>query len=223
MLLLIRILTLSCFIFFSILVNAQTSENRTSKEQIERSQKAIRKIKEGTIVVVLPSNANKIKELTKIVKSNNISKNQKLRLKNELFETVARTDRQNKYLLDFFIEHYDFSNLRFVYDTSIVEIKNGVTKDVFVNKNLLIDEKIELNSSIGGFIRIGRANQQGTGILSLLVCDRDNKVLDSPFPYNIVIPNDTNVKSEQENFEQIIEKTNNRLKFYYEKVDLYGG
>ena len=223
-----NILKISLLLFCSLFLNfssfAQSDTKNSAKQETERALEAIEAIKEGTIVIVLATNAKKISSMISTLRSKNMNPNLKNRLKDQLFETVVKTKRQNEYLMEYYSKYYTFSDLRFAFDTSAVELKKGNISNVFVDQELQIDETIQLDKPIGGFIRIGRADNLGTGALGMLICDSKNKVLDNPFPYNVILPDGDSPESEKANFEKAIERTCNRLEKFYtsKRVELNG-
>lgn len=208
----LKIVFLLLNFFVCNLLNAQSTP--IGKEE-KRAVESIQAIKEGTMVVILATNAKKINSMVKTLRAKNLKPNLKKRLKDQLFDIVIKTERQNKYLIEYFNKHYTFSDLRFMYDTAMVHLRAGT--DIFIGDDLYINEAIELALPIGGFIRIGRANNQGTGVLALLVCDDKNKVLDTPFPYNMVLPDGDSLESERAFFEQVIERTSLRIEDFYKE------
>jgi len=133
---------------------------------------------------------------------------------------MQKSNFESQYLLDFFTKHYTFSDIRFAHDTSIVHLKKNITTNIFIGKDLQKSNNIQLEKPIASYVKIGRANKSGTNALALLICDEQNKVMDAPFPYNIILPNDANLKTEKAMFEQVVERTNSRLIKFHKRVNI---
>jgi len=173
---------------FSLLLILSSVSSITSFAQsnkIETSIQTIKELKQGILIVILPSYHKKIKELEKI-ESNPITKASTKKRHNRLIKS-AKEDQQKiaHRIQQDFIENYDFSEFAFIYDTATVHLlKNDLKKGVFLK-----DEKqIDLTDKSIFFLRYGHTDvNTTTGIGAWIVTDNQLQDLQRPFPYFISV------------------------------------
>lgn len=135
------------------------------------------------LVVILPSYHEKIKILDRIMHDPKTKASVKKRNR-KLIES-AKKDRQiiADQIQEGFMEHYDFSEVAFIHDTTTIHIiKKGIKKGVFLGK----DTTTDLRNKAVFFLRYGYTDRATTaGIEAWVVTDDHLQDLQKPFPYYV--------------------------------------
>jgi len=187
-------------LFFANLISAQKNANYTDyKDQKEyqkyyKTRKAvancqIEKLKNGALVVVLKDNKLLINSL---IKNNNIEL-----AKTKFLEQYVI----NKNILFAFKKVYNFSNLYFIYSSSIDSLTKGLRNNIFLDTTLTVNNQIHMNesfyflcfrdfvySSSIGFIKEDTAmyvteNGNSGGTEYFVVKNKYGHQLKKPFPF----------------------------------------
>lgn len=199
--------------------NAEPREDRIS---VAKTALANLQNKNATLIVRLPSNHKKMKELERLSRSKQLDEKQTARMEEMLTTTRNLTPAFNARLMTAFLEKFDFADILFVHDTSSVSLKNGLTSGIFLNKQvepdagikLLNDKWYLLNLDYDGFPKAINLNDFDT-------LDSDLRKLPSPFPqdartgilfsFKILFMSDSAEKQTLV-MQKMVEKYNSKLK-----------
>ena len=150
-----------CFVFFSCLVtHAQVDLQKKSPE--DAAEQAFNDLKNGTLVVRLPSNHNKITRMQQVIDRPETSESGRKRLQEQLRETVDETRIWNRLLMKAFQQEFDFAEVRFFYDTATVWLVGGARAGIFLNENLEVDETIAIPTNDWLGLRVGKTDPAET-------------------------------------------------------------
>lgn len=217
---------LGCF-FLSVGLFAQPLSREEALKAAESNIKALR---DGVLVVRLESEAKKVAALEKMLDQEDLSASQKSRAKEQIEETIKQRDAINKGLVEGFREHYDFSEVYFVYDTSFAAVVGGLSSGFFLNDSLEIQPSIELPGGTFFTARFGNSDAASTTRLedSLILMDAKGDDLQDPFPYYswIFTPKQLfkyNLLNNKDKYRlhmiDLVKKLDKRLQKYYEGVE----
>lgn len=152
----------------------------------QRSQEAIKALKEGVLVVRLPSKRNKIKALKEVLMDKTIDVSYKRRTKKLLDKTIEERDTYGKEMIAAFEEYYNFSKYLFIYDTAANHLVKGDFENIFLDKDLQPLANTTLENENYYVLRNGTTDPSNTaGVEALVVADADNVDLEKPFPYYV--------------------------------------
>lgn len=165
---------------FSIVIaglplSAQTPPIGKQADQLQRAENAIRALKNGVLIVSIPSNDNKITHLKKLVATTGGA--QKVRFESLLQATIDETKKTAIEIVSAVDSNYKFSPVLYIYDTAVIDLKRGVFSGIFLDKSLKADPSISLNG------RSYLVLKQNPFEDNWLVTDTALEVLQSPFPY----------------------------------------
>lgn len=166
------------------LLNAQT--DGPSKENPRRAAAvaAIRTLKEGVLLVRLPSNHRKMQELERLLDEPSLDERRRKQLRTRLESLREDTRSFARTLRDAFLERYDFSDVLFLYDTVSWQTVQRHPAGYFLDSNLQPDPTLARPHDRYLFARMGHTNPEGgQGIEALVISDAQLKDLQSPFPY----------------------------------------
>lgn len=153
---------------------------------VQKSITAIKSLKDGTLIVRLPSKTKKIEALKKILSDKTIDAGDKRRTKKLLDNTIRERDNYRKEIMEAFAEHYSFSNYLFINDTSSVSLKKGVKQGIFLHKELYVDAELKLETPDYFLLRNGTTDpSKSAGIEAFIVANSQNEDLEKPFPYYV--------------------------------------
>ena len=122
------VLTLSICLLFLI---PETIGQTSTDARLNRAFSAINDLKEGVLIVRLPSKANKIAEINKILSSKTLDQADRRRMNKILDSTIAERDTYNLEIINSFRSFYDFSAYRFMLDTATTHLNKGVREGIF--------------------------------------------------------------------------------------------
>ncbi len=212
------------FLFLGLLSGSTVTAQSSAKQ---RSMEAIQALREGAIVVRLPSKRNKLKALNEALAKDNLDAKTRARYEAEIEKTIEKRDRYNRELVNAMEELYDFSALYFVYDTAVVQLKSGVKEGIFVNENLESDPQIRLEEKTFFVLRMGTTKKGSTtGLEALVVADSALDDLTAPFPYYVRTNHWARVflrifspkKVIKKDARRVVGKLNKNLHGYHERV-----
>lgn len=168
-----------------LLLMSSTIMGFAQSNNINTSTKAIKELKHGVLVVIIPSYHKKIKALEKI--ESDPKTKASIKKRNRRLIESAKEDRKKiaDQIQKGFIENYDFSEVAFIHDTATIHIlKKGVKKGVF----LRADKNIDLKDKAIFFLRYGYTDRATTtGIGAWMVTDDQLQDLQKPFPYYVTV------------------------------------
>jgi len=185
------ILSLKLFviaIFLCSITNKADAQLYEIFEYIDRAATArqqISELKEGTLVVRLPSKRNNIKALEKSLASGNLNPSQRSRLERRLKNTIIERDKTSTGIIKGLAQHYNFSKYRVVYDHDISQLFDNVEKGYFLDQKMKIDPSISIDLSKPFYVLGNGFTSRTTNIGSegYIFFDQENKQLYGPFPY----------------------------------------
>ena len=223
-----KILPASVFIFsFLSFSFGQTSlpmdlENLSSSEREEMAFQSIHDIYEGVLVVRLSSNFRKAKILERQIKDTYSSVEQRLLYKKMLEKSNAETRENNELLMAAFSDNYDFSEVFFIYDTTLHYLTEGNKKGIFLGQDLKIDSTINLAARPYRMARYGSPLTEGFhDMVGMVIMDNKYQDLPPPFPYKSIGFRSAVVNSEKRkerllrHFKKIVGNLNHRFHLFY--------
>lgn len=168
-----------------VLIWSSIVTSYAQRNTMDTSIQAIHDLKNGVLVVIVPSYHKKIKVLEKAVRNPKTKASKKKR--NKKLIAAAKKDRQKvlDQLYEGFSVNYDFSEVAFIHDTATVHIiKKGIKTDLFLK-----DERhIDLGDKPLFFLRYGYTDRATTtGIEAWIIADRQLQDLQKPFPYYVPV------------------------------------
>ncbi len=137
-------------------------------------------LKEGVLVVVLPTRHKKIAELERLLASDELSDKSRRRLGRILADTRASVASLQAALRNAFRDAYRFSAVAFAYDHEVVRLKPAelALTDVSGAPFALPPDRPVY------FAMLGRTDPlTGSSMEALLIADAQREVLQRPFPY----------------------------------------
>lgn len=221
--------SLSIFrVLFLIIVNTgfvlpilgQEEENQSYRERKDKAEADIKKLKEGVLIIRLPSQRNKIEMLQELLDGGKLEEKTEKRIRERLEGTKAKTESFNKSMMTAFYEKYRFSDFLFMLDTASVQLKNGTRQGIFLNKELTIDPSLSLDDRPYFVLRFGTTySGRGQSIDAMVLMDQTQDDLTLPFPYYVRIHNFDSVmgglfpkpKQELKNALRLVEKLHKKL------------
>lgn len=175
------LLLLPCFL------NAQPEGATWTKRQAFEAAKTL---KEGVLVVCLPSNDKKIKALSALLDNPQVNDNEKMRIRKQLETTKSESRSDNLTTITAFRQEYRFSEVYFAYDTAIVHLRKGTIDGHFLNDALETAPDVSLAGKTWFVLRIGYTDAtQSSGAEAFILADSSMKELQPPFPAAIRLDN----------------------------------
>lgn len=138
-------------------------------------------LKTNSLIVILRTNEKRLRELGILSRSSDITERQRIGIKTKIEATKRENETINNALISSFREHYHFSQVYFVYDTSLTSLKNGIKSGIFVNENGAVDKSIELTTSnhyFCNFTLVSTSNESE----GLVIYDANIEKVAPPFP-----------------------------------------
>lgn len=143
---------------------------------------AIDILKNGALIMRLPSNAKKIAALEDII-SRNEDPAAVRRATKLMEETQAETREENQRIIRFFREFYKFSAVYFMYDTSLSTLAGGARRGIFLRDDLSPDPTLSLPNDQFLLAQIGYTDQSSSARAeALIITGLDMKPIQAPFP-----------------------------------------
>lgn len=156
-----------------------------ASDELHRNPKdAIIALKQGTLVVRLPSNQRKIKALEASLDKAEPNTSRARWLEKELAYTRESTLEFNTNMVKALNEAYTFSGLRFTYDYFTPQIKAGQWEGIFLNDGLEVDPAIEPGEGETFLLTFGRTQKEASdGIEAMVLMTDQLDRFAKPFPY----------------------------------------
>lgn len=178
---------LALLLCLTCLLMAQPEGKYWSKSKAYDAAKAL---KEGVLVVCLPSNHNKIKAMSALVNNPQVGENEKKRIRKQLETTVSESRSDNKIAIAAFRQEYRFSEVYFAYDTAVTQLRQGITEGFFLNDSLDMNPDASLAGKAWFVLRMGYTDaSQTSGAESFTMSDSNLEALKPPFPAAIRLDN----------------------------------
>lgn len=122
-------------------------DNRFELENTSRRFGAVisaYQLRENGLVVVLRTSSSRLEKLRILSRDKQLSEVQRQNYKFKIEQIEQENKIINESLINAFSNIYSFSEVYFMYDSSLTSLKNGIQKGFFVDKNGEIDNSIEL-------------------------------------------------------------------------------
>lgn len=163
--------------------NLEYPTNQVSDTKIKRFEAVLtaNELKNNSLIVILRTNEKRLRELSVLSKSSEIAENQRIGINAKIEGIKIENETINNALISSFRSNYSFSQIYFVYDTSLTSLKNGIKSGVFVNENGAVDKSIQLPTSnyyFCNFTLVSSSNESE----GLVIYDANMKTVASPFP-----------------------------------------
>jgi hypothetical protein len=196
----------------------------------ERAQAAIASLKQGTLVVRLPSQRTKLEAMQAVMDDPNTSEAARRRLQTQKEFTIADTREFNLNARSAFQDNYDFSALLFIFDHSTDELQDGRSSGIFLDSTLEVDEAIQLRDPPFFFLRFGSTS---SGVEAMVITDEHFRDLSKPFPFYQRLNDFSSFMNsifflfspnrKEEDIQRVVDKLNKKLYKYHEMVRPGGG
>ncbi len=206
-----------------IFLMAQPAEEEVSPRR--KAMDNVEALKKGVLIVRLPSNAKKIKALSDLQNTPGLKPKVKSRVSRKLETTIAEGQSDNRTMVAIFREKYLFSELCFIYDTAVVQLKKGITDGYFLNDALEIDPGISIAGKNWFSLYIGYLDAtQQSGAEAFILTDSSLNELPPPFPTAIRLDNLSYLINKalapeiavRKRMEKAVKKLQEKLKSFYE-------
>ncbi len=185
----IRILVFFFFCLSGLVpsLQAQVAEVIDHMERATVATDQIYDLRQGTLVVKLPTKRNNIKAIDKALSSDKLREKTKIKLLKKREAIIAECTRINLQITKAVTDHYQFSNYRFIPDTASTQLKNGVSRGYFLNTQGELDDSISIDlDKPVFFLRFGVMSSPTTNRSEgFVVTDHKGNTLQKPFPYFI--------------------------------------
>lgn len=212
---------------FPLMLFSQENEQSPGEVREQVAFEHINALKNGTLVVRLPTHHKKMAAMEELIESEKVSEKNKKRLQSQLRDLKAETKAHNQSIMQAFKENFTFVEVRFIHDTSTLALIQNQEAGIYLNE----EEQPIPNSQIkeGGFLllRLGKAKMDGQSRLDALVfMDQEGKDLEKPFPYYMKINTFSYIVDQvfypsaafDKNIRSRVKKLNARLAEFYKKA-----
>ncbi len=180
-------LILSLILFFTPALEAQIIKGKKNRAKAEQ---AIMALKDGALVLRLKTKRNKIEKIQELLTKPDLNGNERKKLEKELETTIKERDEYNTATVAAFNNHYTFSAIYFMPDTSSVTLKKGQKSGIFYNDKLEIDPNVTITQDSFFIVYKGVLDTSTrTGMEALIIMDRRFDIVPSPFPYYVRVNN----------------------------------
>jgi hypothetical protein len=143
---------------------------------------SIRALKEGVLIVRLPTRSAKIAKLEELSAREEEGSAYQKRLQEELVRTREETERQNRALVRSFRDIYRFSDVMFLYDTSASLLKSGDYEGIFLTDSLQVASSLSPGDRYYLIAAIGVTPEAALED-ALIIYDDHFNTMSKPFPY----------------------------------------
>lgn len=175
-----RLTLLLALMAFGIVLSAQD----TTAVPVSTPVAAIKDLRNGTLIIRLPSNQRKMTALQDALENDDNTKRRAKWLEKELAATREETRTFNNNMYRAFRESYNFSDIRFTYDYFTPELKAGNFQGHLLNAELEPDASITLEQKPAFILSFGRTNKDySDGVEAMVVLGEQLKSPPPPFPY----------------------------------------
>lgn len=199
---------------------------QTSDAPFKDPVAAIKALREGTLIVRLPSGQRKMAALEEALEKEEKGSSRAEWLRKELESTRLETQSFNENMYGAFREIYDFSDLRFTYDYATPELKAGRFKGHLLNEDLKPSADIGVENLPVFILSFGRTNKEySDGVEAMVILGEQLKSPPPPFPYYQRL-NDFKAfwgsifpRPDQEEYDalRLVGKLNEKLEKFYNK------
>jgi len=145
------------------------------KKHRQRARTAIKELKEGILIVTIPTFQKKIDTLESLIKREDNEK-ERLWLGEQLAKTKKESNLAPTQIQESFRLYYDFSEVLFMEDTSTTHLKSGNYKNIFLNQG-------NVNLKGRNFFVHKPSVLRTSNLLRDATVDKDFVPLEPPFPH----------------------------------------
>jgi len=163
------------YLIVIILILGFADVSSAQKEHRKRARTAIKELKEGVLIVSIPTFQKKIDTLESLIKREENEK-KRLWLAEQLAKAKKESDLAPTQIQESFGMYYDFSDVLFMDDTSGTHLKRGNYKNIFLNQ-----EAVNLDGR--NFFVHKPSVLQTSNLLRDATVDKNFVPLEPPFPH----------------------------------------
>ncbi|HKK79768.1 MAG TPA: hypothetical protein VJ933_09070 [Phaeodactylibacter sp.] len=168
---------------FTLLLFAATPP-AVAQSAEERAEAAIQELKEGTLLVRLPSRQRKMDAMEQVLNGYAPDDKRRARMERLLQETQEEAATFNRNMMTAFRDSFDFAKVRFFYDYNTPEVKAGETAGLLLNEDLEADPSITLPDQPAYILGFGQTNKDySDGLEAMFIMSGDFERMGPPFPY----------------------------------------
>lgn len=150
----------------------------------ERAEEAIKRLKEGTLLVRLPSRQRKIDAMEEVLSGYAPDDKRRARMERLLQETRVEAATFNRNMMTAFRDSFDFAEVRFFYDYNTPKLKAGESAGLFLNETLRADPSIQLPDGSYYILGFGQTHKEySDGLEAMFIMSSDFERMGPPFPY----------------------------------------
>lgn len=169
--------------FFTLLLFAGLAPVSAQNAE-ERAEEVIKSLKDGTLLVRLPSRQRKIDAMEQVLSGYAPDDKRRPRMEKLLRETREEAATFNRNMMTAFRDSFDFSEVRFFYDYNTPKLKAGESAGLFLNEELTADPSIPLPDGSYFILGFGQTQKDySDGLEAMYIMDSDFKRMTAPFPY----------------------------------------
>ncbi len=191
----------------------------SDKPESQRAYQAIQELKNGVLILRLNSEKEKLEKIEIMIQSTTLEAKDRARLERISKETIWVRDQQNTALVKAFRKFYSFSDVLFLFDFNVPELKSPGSKPLFLNDLLETDSSKNLADRPYYIVSFGRRLNSPTAseVEGLLVVDKNIVEMEKPFPFFV-----NQVKSlfqpphSESYYQKLLTKFNRALSRFYE-------
>ena len=181
---LVLVFLLPAFFLFAQEKPLPEQPNEVEKTSLKN---AINAIKNGALIVQLPTRTKKLNKMREVLNNPNTDANSKERLQLLIDKTEQTTANDNRLLVENLHKIYTFSKFYVLYDTEMEAFEKGSRKGIFLNEKMEIDPSIELTEKeycflMEGLTSSGTQNYKNS-LEAFIILNQNKQRLINPFPY----------------------------------------
>lgn len=198
----------------------------------QRARESINSLKEGVLIVRLPSQQAKTDAIREVINTPGASEAARKRLEKQLETAISSQREFNLNMMRAFREAYDFSDVLFIYDTSTSLLKTGNHSGIFLDSSLQAQPGIRLEKAPYFILHFGSTSSETSdGVEAMIILDGQFKRLEKPFPFYQRL-NDFSAfigsflpkpNQKTEDALRIVDKLNKKLNKYFRLVQMGKG
>ena len=181
---------ITLLLFSTKVAFAQNDPFLPAKERKAIAIKEIKTLKDGVLVVRLPSNSKKMAALQALIDGGKLKKATLKRTQEQLESTKYTTKLFSETMIRAFEAYYQFSDVLFMYDTAATQLKGGQLSGFFLNDSLEVAPSAGLKDTSFLVLRFGLTrSSRGQSIEAAVLMDRQMDDMLPPFPYYVKMNN----------------------------------
>lgn len=191
------------------------------------SREAVKKLKDGVLIVRLKTGNSKMKAFQRLAESETISSEKRAVFQSKMDELAKEVQQQNEWLVEAMNKHYTFSEVLYIADTMVHHLKGeSIPAGIFMNGQLEVNPNLSLQERAYLITFFGATKSTTkSGLGGMVVIDEAFKELVDPFPHftglttaRKSIGKFFNKKDDLYFLEILIQRFNRRITDYYEQV-----